>query len=198
MSLWQPDLKSKSIHLAVEGSCGGSSLGIQLSRQVISDGGRVLWAAPELPDGTRFSQIFNDMPLTSSSKFHAMNLVGAFDKSVDALLNAAKMLPGVGLVVLDDYCPDNGRIAKNIISKLNQFISDSEWTTLLISKGGTSMEKNDSGIEHSSITARGKNELNTDQVWLLTRPESDSKRVLWIDKTPIKLQLIQEGFVVQE
>ena len=42
MSLWQPDLKSISIHLAVEGSCGGSSLGIQLSRQVISNGGRVL------------------------------------------------------------------------------------------------------------------------------------------------------------
>jgi hypothetical protein len=195
MSLWQPELNSSSIHLAVEGSCGGSSLGIQLSRQVISNGGRVLWAAPELPDSTRFSQIFHDMPLTSSSKFHAMNLVGAFEQSVDALLNAANMLPGVELVVLDDYCPDNGRIPKDIISRLNQFISDSKWTTLLISKGGISMEKKDSNMENVSITARGKNDLNTDQVWLLTRPESDSQRVLWIDDKPVKLRLIEEGFV---
>ena len=198
MSLWQPDLKSISIHLAVEGSCGGSSLGIQLSRQVISNGGRVLWAAPELPDGTRFSQIFHNMPLTSSSKFHAMNLVGAFEQSVDALLNAANMLPGVELVVLDDYCPDNGRIPKNIISRLNQFISDSDWTTLLISKGGISMEKKESSIESISIIARGKNDLNTDQVWLLTRPESDSQRVLWMDYEPVKLRLIEDGFVAQD
>ena len=124
-----------------------------------------------------------------------MNLVGAFEQSGDALLNSANMLPGVELVVLDDYCPDNGRIPKDIISRLNQFISDSKWTTLLISKGGISMEKKDSNMENVSITARGKNDLNTDQVWLLTRPESDSQRVLWIDDKPVKLRLIEEGFV---
>ena len=105
------------------------------------------------------------------------------------------MLPGVELVVLDDYCPDNGRIPKDIILRLNQFISDSKWTTLLISKGGISMEKKDSNMENVSITARGKNDLNTDQVWLLTRPESDSQRVLWMDDKPVKLRLIEEGFV---
>ena len=46
MEIWQPDLDESSIHLAVEGSCGGTTLGLQLARQVIDDGGRVLWAAP--------------------------------------------------------------------------------------------------------------------------------------------------------
>ena len=73
MKLWQSPLDGESIHLAVEGSCGGTTLGLQLARQTIEDGGRVLWAAPELPDGVRFSQIFADLSLTSSSRFHAMN-----------------------------------------------------------------------------------------------------------------------------
>ena len=67
MGLWRANLDGSSIHLAVEGSCGGSSLGIQLARQAIEDGGRVLWASPELPDGTRFSQIFEGLNLTASS-----------------------------------------------------------------------------------------------------------------------------------
>jgi len=79
MQLWQAPLDGSSIHLAVEGSCGGTSLGIQLARQAIADGGRVLWASPELPDGTRFSQIFSGLEITASSRFHAMNLVGNFE-----------------------------------------------------------------------------------------------------------------------
>ena len=79
MELWKAPLNGSAIHLAVEGSCGGTSLGIQMARQAIVDGGRVLWAAPELPDGTRFSQIFSGMELTASSRFHAMNLVGNID-----------------------------------------------------------------------------------------------------------------------
>ena len=52
-----------------------------MARQAILAGGRVLWAAPELPDGARFSQIFAGMELTASSRFHAMNLVGNMDQS---------------------------------------------------------------------------------------------------------------------
>ena len=37
MSLWQAPLDGSSIHLAVEASSGGSSLGIQMARQAIAD-----------------------------------------------------------------------------------------------------------------------------------------------------------------
>ncbi len=49
--------------------------------------------------------------------------------------------------------------------------------------------------EGGMLTKIGENNLNTDQVWLLTRPESDSQRVLWMDDKPVKLRLIEEGFV---
>ena len=188
MSLWEAPLDGSSIHLAVEGSCGGTSLGVQLARQAISDGGRVLWASPELPDGTRFSQIFSGMDLTSSSRFHAMNLVGNFDQALDSLLHTANVLPGVNLVVLDDYCPESGQIPASIVSGVNKLISSSNWTTLLISKGGVSMDGN-------PLNARAKNKINSDKVWLLTRPDSDSKRILWDDDNSITLRLVEEGFI---
>ena len=188
MEIWQPDLDESSIHLAVEGSCGGTTLGLQLARQVIDNGGRVLWAAPELPDGLRFSQIFSDVSLTASSRFHAMNLVGNVDQAIDSLLKTAKVLPNVSLVVLDDYCPDSGAIPSDVIDAVNKLISDTTWTTLLISKGGTSMDS-------TPLIARGKSKLKSDEVWLLTRPDSDSKRVLWMDEDKLHLRLNEEGFV---
>lgn len=188
MELWKPPIDGDSIHLAVEGSCGGTTLGLQLARQVIENGGRVLWAAPELPDGIRFSHIFSEISLTASSRFHAMNLVGNIEQAIESLLNSAKMLPNVSLVVLDDYCPDSGAIPSDVIESVNKLISDTTWTTLLISKGGTSMDS-------QPLVARGKNKLNADKVWLLTRPDSDSRRVLWLDGEQVELRLKEEGFV---
>jgi|TARA_B110000914_G_scaffold176652_1_gene158042 hypothetical protein len=188
MELWKPSLDGSAIHLAVEGSCGGTSLGLQLARQVIEDGGRVLWAAPELPDGIRFSQIFEGMELTASSRFHAMNFGGNVDQSLASLKNSAKMLPGVGLVVLDDYCSGSGQLSNDIVKAVNKFIENSDWTTLLISKGGESMDS-------SPLIARGKNKLKANVIWLLTRPNSDSKRVLWVDGESIDLRLAEEGYL---
>ena len=113
--IWQMDFSDSSIHLAVEGSCGGTSFGLHVARQAILNGGRVLWAAPEMPDGTRFSQIFSDVSPTESSRFHAMNLVGNVDQAIESLLKTAKALPNVSLNVLDDYCPESGQIPIDVI-----------------------------------------------------------------------------------
>lgn len=98
------------------------------------------------------------------------------------------MLPGVALVVLDDYCPDSGKIPATIMKSVNEFLENSDWTTLLISKGGVSMDK-------TPLVARGKNKMEADVTWLLTRPDQDSKRVLWIDENPIDLRLSEEGYI---
>ena len=50
-------------------------------------------------------------------------------------------------------------------------------------------------MDSQPLVARGKNKLNADKVWLLTRPDSDSRRVLWLDGEQIELRLKEEGFV---
>ena len=189
MNFWTFNQNDSSIHLAVDGSCGGTTLGLQMAKQTISAGGRVLWASPELPDATRFSQIFKDVSLTESSRFHAMNLVGNIDQSVKSLQKTAKSLPNVKLVVLDDYCPATGHIPIEIIKAVNGLISTASWTTLLISEGGTSMKSDD------ELSARGKSKINSDEVWFLRRPSSDSKRILSMDGEIKNLRLLEEGFV---
>ena len=101
-------------------SCGGGFMWRHYTRstdgkQAISDGGRVLWASPEMPDATRFSQIFSDISLTESSRFHAMNLVGNVDQALDSLRKTATALPNVSLVILDDYCPESGRYQDDVV-----------------------------------------------------------------------------------
>ena len=189
MSLWQANLDGSSIHLAVEGSCGGTTLGLQKAKQAISGGGRVLWASPEMPDATRFSQIFSDISLTESSRFHAMNLVGNVDQALDSLKKTATALPNVSLVVLDDYCPESGQIPVDVIAAVNMLIAKTSWTTLLISKGGVSMDS------EAPITARSRNKISADEVWLLTRPDSDSKRGLFDSESQTPLRLVEEGFI---
>ena len=187
MDIWKYDFSDSSILLAVEGSCGGTSLGIQMARQAIIEGNRVLWAAPELPDSTRFSQIFSDVDLSASSRFHAMNLVGNFDQAIDTIIHTANTLPGVSLVILDDFSPNSGRVPKDVTSGVNKLIKSSNWTTLLITKGGVSMGED-------SLTARGKSEIKSDEVWLLTRPDSGSKRTLSVSNQKVNLFLKEEGF----
>ena len=50
-------------------------------------------------------------------------------------------------------------------------------------------------MDSNPLVARGKSKLKTDKVWLLTRPESNSKRVLWLNDSNENLLLKEEGFV---
>ena len=50
-------------------------------------------------------------------------------------------------------------------------------------------------MDSKPLVARGKNKLNANEVWLLTRPNSDSKRILWIGDEPTELRLDEDGFV---
>ena len=49
------DISGEKIHLAVEGSIGGTTLGLHMATDVIERGGRVLWASPFMPDSVRFA-----------------------------------------------------------------------------------------------------------------------------------------------
>ena len=103
------------VHLAVEGSTGGTTLGLHMAADAIKHGGRVLWASPEMPDGVRFGQLFEHLSLADSSKFHAMNLVGSLSQAVDVLVQTSTALPSVRLIVLDDWCAQSGRIPSDRI-----------------------------------------------------------------------------------
>tara|TARA_B100000767_G_scaffold102832_1_gene98697 strand:+ start:2052 stop:2450 length:399 start_codon:yes stop_codon:yes gene_type:complete len=118
MGRWKFQPENNLIHLAVEGSVGGTTLGLHVAANTIEEGGRVLWVGEEMPDNQRFSQLFKHLSLIDASRFHAMSFSSSFDKAVDAIIRALNSLPSVKLIVLDDWCSNSGKIPVNLIKEL--------------------------------------------------------------------------------
>ena len=189
-------LSGDRIHLAVEGSIGGTSLGLHLAADIINGGQRVLWASVEMPDPARFSQLFQHLSLVESSRFHAMNFGGRFDRAIDALLEAATSLPSVGLVVLDDWCPGSGRIPADRLEHIERVASDcpEHITVLLISKGSVDASgSNDDPIVARAADAMAKKGFS---VWRLWRGRNGAQRTLDRNGELVAFTIEDSGFVV--
>jgi len=189
-------LAGERVHLAVEGSTGGTTLGLHVAADTINAGKRVLWASVDMPDPTRFSQLFAHLSLVESSRFHAMNFGGKFERAMDALLEAAGSLPSVGLVVLDDWCSNTGRLDTRTVEQVQRLLEGcpEHMTVLLISKGGADA----SGNSDDPIVARGAESMSAKgfQIWRLWRGERSNARCLDRDGERLTLTLDDSGFNV--
>ena len=147
------------------GGCGGTTFGLHCAVNEIQSGGRVLWASPEMPNATRFSQLFASLNIVESSRFHAMNLIGAMDRCVDAIVEAEHSLPRVGLVVLDDWCNPTGRIEKESLAAVIDLAKriKPETTLLLISKSGTDV----TGSEKPIVLVQSRNLNKRDSIFVV-------------------------------
>ena len=184
------------IHLSVEGSCGGSSFGLTLAKNTLLDGGRVLWVSPEFPNEQRFSQIFTEVDITSSSKFHAVNLVGKLDQTVSSLIRLSSSLPNVQLIVLDDWCEKQGKIPSDSIksmAKLACGIPD-DVKLLLITKLGTNV------TGEGEFSVRGENQMKESnfEILCLNKSKNSSYRILSKEEQKINLVIEDSGFKLKD
>ncbi len=179
-------------HLSVEGSCGGSSFGLTLAKITLLEGGRVLWVSPEFPNEQRFSQIFAEVEITSSSKFHAVNLVGKLDQTVTSLIRLSNSLPNVKLVVLDDWCEKQGKIASDSIksiAKLANGIPD-DVKLLLITKLGTNV----TGENEFIVRGEKKMKESNFEILCLNKSKNSSDRILSNEDQKQILVIEDSGF----
>ncbi len=182
------------VHLAVEGSTGGTTLGLHMAADAIGHGGRVLWASPEMPDGVRFGQLFEHLSLADSSKFHAMNLVGSLSQAVEVLVETSTALPSVRLIVLDDWCAQSGRIPSDRIKDAEHLAErlSSDIGLVLISKAGIN-----AGGEGSSLNIRGEDKMKSAgfQIWTLERPTDGPRRNITMNGDVNPCRIDDQGFV---
>jgi hypothetical protein len=150
------DIVDARIHLGVEGSCGGTSFGLHLAANEILNKKRVLWVGESMPHPQRFSQLFSHVPLTESSRFHAMLFGVKFERTMNEILLACHSLPGLSLIVLDDWCSRQGHIEKGRIEQIRHLAEKipSEIGMLCISKGGIQMK--DGGVDEFDVRAKNK------------------------------------------
>ena len=196
MARWKFDTSSNLVHLAVEGSIGGTSLGLHVAADTIGESGRVLWVGEEMPDNSRFSQLFEHLSIADASRFHGMSFSSSFDKAIDSIITAIDSLPSVKLIVLDDWCPRSGQIpAVNIehISRLINHVS-SDILLLLISKSTIDA----SGKRSGSVFARSEKKMDGlgFSIFTLSRPKDGPMRILTYQKVDHELKLTESGFEI--
>ncbi|MFL2881842.1 MAG: hypothetical protein ACJ0CN_01555 [Candidatus Poseidoniaceae archaeon] len=190
---WNASDSSNRIHLAIEGSCGGTTIGLQMAANEIIKGSRVLWVGLEMPNPTRFQQLFAHISPVASSKFHAMMMSGTLDKAVDALISAANNLPSVSLIILDDWCENSGKISQKYLTEIKR-CSDNvskQIKIILISKGTVDA----SGKRTGEIFARSENYFlkNGFEIWTLSKSKDGHYRNLVIGEVENKLKIVDEG-----
>ena len=130
-----------------------------------------------MPNASRFSQLFASLNIVESSRFHALNLIGAMDRCVDAIVEAEHSLPRVGLVVLDDWCAPTGRVENDNLEAVFDLAKrmKPETTLLLISKSGTDVTGSEATFHPRS---KSDFEQNKFEIWGLY---SDQKNNVYVD-----------------
>ena len=194
MARYSLGAKGQDIHLAIEGSVGGTSLALHLAADAIENGGRVIWAGKDLPNAVRFSQLFSHLSLIQSSRFHAMSIAGNTELAVLSIIQAMNSLPSVSMIVIDDWCESGGRIASSDLTQMIKLRDEKkvEATLLLVSKGSIDASGNSKEI----IVARSANAMQKAgfMIATLTRTKDGPFRTLKIGDKSIDLKLEESGF----
>ncbi len=192
MASWRPPFDEPNVHLSCESGAGATSLALHMARMVLEDGQRVLWAAPDMPDPARFAQIIGGLPPTVATRFHAMNLVGRMDLVTKALLQAATSLPGVGLVVMDDWAPATGRIPSASLDAMEDLVSGLDDVVLLaIAKLGTDMDAEDGFRVRSEERLQKAGFVS----WRMTLAQSGVRRLDGPGEGQ-RVRIVDEGLVI--
>ena len=130
-----PDLVG-TVHLSVEGGCGGTTFALQHARQVLSTGNHVIWVCNEIPDGNRFSQLYSNVSPAAVSRMHLIAIGDNLEQGIRSATGLLSVLNNIALVVVDDWTEKVGRVtaeSKQLISKLSENCKQSNVPLLIVS-----------------------------------------------------------------
>ena len=114
------------VHLAVEAGCGGTTFGLQQARSVLGDGGHVVWVCREMPDGGRFSQLFENVSPIAVSRLHMAAVGDNIEHGVTSALGLLAHLDSIGLVVVDDWTAKTGQVPGALLSSIRSLVTACE------------------------------------------------------------------------
>ncbi len=157
------------VHLAVEGGCGGTTIGLQLARDALGMDKHVVWVCHEMPDGDRFGQLFADISPTAVSKMHLIAVGEQTEQGVMSASSLLRALNNIALVVVDDWTEKTGRPKPNILkSMLGLLEITKEKNVPLLAISSAYEDANGSGWK-----AR---KLEFDKTWFLHRSQINPMR----------------------
>ena len=193
------------VHLSVEGGVGGTTFAMQASREVLDSGARVLWTSETLPDGERFSQLFEGTSPIALARFHAMKAGIDLAGSLRSVASLAAGFSTTRLIVVDDWTGRDAQpapLVQELIESLLTLVQDRECTVLAISSTyeDAAGDAADTGAPESDWPLRARQSARMTaagfvQAWLRADPDRPGVRTLWLDGEPSTWRLTTEGFV---
>jgi len=182
-----------SVHLSVAGGCGGTTLGLQYARNVLSEGNHVVWICEEMPDGNRFSQIFSELSPVAVSKFHLSAVGDNTEIGINSAIGLLEVLNNIDLVVVDDWTAKFGKPSAGLMKSMKNLITICDKKNVSIIAISSAYE--DAG--GSGWKSRGN--LNPCDIWFLHRSQIDTmRRELHIGDHVTEYILSDEGFTLRK
>ena len=180
------------VHLSAEPKAGRTSMALQYSTIVISEGGRVIWGSEEMPDGERFSQLFADLDISAASRFHMMSTGADFARSLKEIGRAAASLPKTGLVVIDDWTPTTGRVDKERVSAMQNLLDSLPEGCQVMATSSAMQDA--SGEQDLKTRGRAQLEEMGFHTWMMRRSAQDARRELTTPDEVLGYNLQEDGF----
>ena len=157
------------VHLAVEGGCGGTTVGLQMARKVLKQQKHVVWICQEMPDGDRFGQLFEDVSPAAVSRMHLIAVGEQTEQGVQSACALLRALNNIELVVVDDWTEKTGRAKSSVQnSMLNLFKETTSRNVSLLAISSAYEDANGAGWR--------SRKLELDQTWFLHRSSLDPMR----------------------
>jgi hypothetical protein len=177
------------VHLAVEGGCGGTTIGLQLAREALRIDKHVVWVCQEMPDGDRFGQIFSEISPAAVSKMHLIAVGEQTEQGVQSASSLLRALNNIALVVVDDWTDKTGRPKSNIQkAMLSLFEHTKSKNVPLLAISSAYEDANGSGWK-----AR---KLKLDDTWFLHRSQvNPMRRELHTTDGMLEYILGDDGFI---
>jgi hypothetical protein len=183
-----------AIHLVVEAGCGGTTFALQATRNHLNENGHVAWVCPEMPDRVRFSQLFAEVNPVAVSRLHLAASGDNIEKGIASARDLLNLLGNLTLVVIDDWCPVEGRPSSEVIEAMCGIIGHAREKEVAIIAVSAAYE--DASGE-SEWKARGGSALEDAgaRTWfLLSGYGGMSRRELRKEGGVVGLQLGDDGF----
>lgn len=184
-----------AVHLAVESGCGGTTFALQIARNHLNENRHVAWVCPEMPNSARFGQLFANVNPIAVSRLHLAACGDNISKGIDSARELLDLLDNLTLVVIDDWCPSQGRPSSDVTQAMCGIIEHACEKEVPIIAVSAAYEDASGKAEWK---ARGRSTLEDvgAQTWFLLKDEGGiSRRVIRKqDGVEVGLQLDEEGF----
>lgn len=184
---------ARFLHIAAEPGAGSTTIALQLVHSGLKSDGRVLWIGRDMPHPDRLSTVFNDLPVTALSRFHAGSFGEHIGRGLEESVELILGLDSLTHIVIDDWAGRSGRADSQVTRMLSRILEICNEDTIVIV---TSALYADASGQDEWATRSG---CTIDDVWRVTRQNiASEKRILVTSEQTYTLQLIEGKFEIQD